>query len=214
VRFDLRRLLGGAAKVGPGVCLPSPMDGGPASERKGGADQAPEEGLLSTLDAAGPITPDPFLAEVARIPERASVPGAEPMPRAGDALGHFVVLGELGRGGMGVVYVAEDSALYRKVALKVMPLYGEAERRRRFLREARAAAALSHPGIATIYEVGEDKGRVFIAMELVRGATLRSRLEERPADDRALPLEEALRIAHAVALPLARPTRPAWSTAT
>src|ERR1700691_1065196 len=75
VRFDLRRLLGGAAKVGSGVCLPSPMDGGLASERKDGADQGPEEGLLSTLDAAGPITPDPFLAEVARIPERASVHG-------------------------------------------------------------------------------------------------------------------------------------------
>jgi serine/threonine-protein kinase len=180
------------------------MDDGPASERKGGAGQAPEEGLLSTLDAAGPITPDPFLAEVARIPERASVPGADPMPRVGDALGHFVVLGELGRGGMGVVYVAEDSALRRKVALKVMPLHDDAERRRRFQREARAAAALSHPGIATIYEVGEDRGRVFIAMELVRGETLRSRLEQRPEADRALPLEEALRVAHAIALPLAR----------
>jgi serine/threonine-protein kinase len=184
------------------------MDHPPSRDRRGLGDEPSDEGLLSTIDAASTITPDPFLAEVARIPERAAVPEPEPMLRPGDALGHFVVRGELGRGGMGVVYAALDQALGREVALKVMPLSGDAERRRRFLREARSAAGLSHPGIATIYEVGEVGGRAFIALELVRGVTLRSRLDQvapqAPGVSRSLPLDEALRITTAITRALAK----------
>src|SRR6185369_12457646 len=92
----------------------------------------------------------------------------------GTKVGHFRVTAPLGRGGMGVVYRAEDQTLRREVAFKVLPpsYAGDAERRRRLLREARAAAAVNHPNIATIYEVGEADGRIYIAMELVRGRTL------------------------------------------
>jgi serine/threonine-protein kinase len=140
------------------------------------------------------VTPDSFLAEVARIPSRADVPLPGPVPRPGDRLGRFTLLSEIGRGGMGVVYAAEDSTLGREVALKVLPTCGDDERRRRFLGEARSAAALTHTGIATVYDVGEVEGHVFIAMELIRGRTLRAAL-----DQRALPLPEALRIAREIA---------------
>jgi serine/threonine-protein kinase len=176
------------------------MNGGLRGHRRPGAELTPEEELLSTVDAveAANVTPDPFLAAVARIPERGDVPRADAMPRPGDTLGRFTVLSELGRGGMGVVYAAEDGTLGREVALKVLPTSGDDERRGRFLREARAAAALSHPGL-TIYDVGESEGHVFIAMELVRGRTLRAALDERPAADRALPLAEALHVAREIA---------------
>src|SRR5712691_11529822 len=93
----------------------------------------------------------------------------------GTTLSHFRILAKVGEGGMGVVYRAEDERLRRPVALKVMPpgLVGNDERRLRFLREARAAAAVSHPNVATIYEVGEVDGVVFIAMEFLEGKTLR-----------------------------------------
>jgi tetratricopeptide (TPR) repeat protein/predicted Ser/Thr protein kinase len=179
------------------------MNGVPRSEDEPGADSARDGSLLSTVDAASTqaVTLDP---EVARIPGRAFVPRPDPMPRPGDTLGRFKVLSELGRGGMGVVYAAEDSTLGREVALKVLPTSGDDERRGRFLREARAAAGLTHAGIATIYDVGEAAGHVFIAMELVRGRTLRAVLDERPEGDRALPLAEALRVGREIARALAK----------
>src|SRR5713101_5393463 len=89
----------------------------------------------------------------------------------GKSLSHFRILEKIGEGGMGVVYRAEDEKLRRVVALKVLPpdLVGNEERRLRFLREARAAAAVSHPNLATIYEIGEADGVVFIAMNTSRG---------------------------------------------
>jgi serine/threonine-protein kinase len=92
----------------------------------------------------------------------------------GTKIGHFGVLAPLGQGGMGVIYRAEDEALRREVALKVLPpsYAGDDARRRRLLHEARAAAAVNHPNIATIYEVGEADGRIYIAMELVKGRSL------------------------------------------
>ena len=162
----------------------------------------PDIGQVDTLDASGNVTPDAFLAEVGRIPERDSTPARLPSLRPGDALGRFVVRAEIGRGGMGVVYAADDRTLGREVALKVLPQTDEEEPRRRFLREARAAAAISDPGIATLYDVGEDAGRVFIAMELVRGRTLRALLDARApsgGEGRALPIGEALRIAREIA---------------
>ncbi len=118
----------------------------------------------------------------------------------GRTVSHFRILSKLGEGGMGVVYRAEDERLRRPVALKVLPadLVADEERRLRFLREARAAAAVSHPNIAGIYETGEADGVVFIAMELVEGKTLRALLGDRP-----LPVKDALRIAVEIAEGLA-----------
>src|SRR5580692_9295119 len=98
----------------------------------------------------------------------------------GEKLAHFRIEAELGEGGMGVVYRATDEKLRREVALKVLPesFARDEERRRRFLREARAAAAITHANIATVYEVGEADGHIFIAIELVEGETLRARLEK------------------------------------
>jgi serine/threonine-protein kinase len=125
----------------------------------------------------------------------------QPVPEDVETIAHFRVEERIGEGGMGVVYRAEDEKLRRTVALKVLPRGDDSseERRARFLREARAAAAVTHPNIATIYEVGEDDGRVYIAMEYVRGQTLRALLAKGPP-----PIREALRIARGVARGMAR----------
>jgi serine/threonine protein kinase/tetratricopeptide (TPR) repeat protein len=104
----------------------------------------------------------------------------------------YVVIGELGKGGMGEVYLAEDTSLDRKVALKFLPeeTYQDPAARGRFLREAKAAAALDHPYICSIHEVGESESRLFIAMEYVEGKTLQDRISEGP-----LPLKQTLQIA-------------------
>jgi eukaryotic-like serine/threonine-protein kinase len=122
----------------------------------------------------------------------------------GNILAHFRILAKIGEGGMGVVYRAEDENLRRPVALKVLPpdVIANEERRMRFLREARAAAAIPHPNIATIYEIGEADGVVFIAMELVEGATLRGRLGKGP-----LTIKDSLDIVLQIAEGLARAHR-------
>jgi serine/threonine-protein kinase len=110
--------------------------------------------------------------------------------------GKYRLLGEIGHGGMGVVYKAEDLKLRRLVALKFLPphLVDEPELEERFLVEARAAAALSHPNICVVHEIGESEGRPYIAMEYVDGETLREKIRRSP-----LPAEEALAIAVQVA---------------
>lgn len=92
----------------------------------------------------------------------------------GSQLGHYKILGVLGRGGMGEVYVAEDTQLQRRVALKVLPpvLAADPDRRHRFEREARSLAALNHPNIVTIHSVEESAGQIFLTMELVEGRSL------------------------------------------
>jgi serine/threonine protein kinase len=116
---------------------------------------------------------------------------------------NFRILGRLGSGGMGIVYRAQDESLRREVALKVLPPVHarDAERRQRFLREARSAAALIHRNVAIVYQVGEDRGRDYLAMELVEGLTLRALLETGPlapdvARDLALQVAEGLAAAH------------------
>jgi serine/threonine protein kinase len=96
----------------------------------------------------------------------------------GRTLTHYRILKKIGSGGMGDVYLADDTKLDRKVALKVLPaeLAGNADRRSRFQREAKAIAALNHPHIVTVYSVEEHEGVHFITMELLEGKTLGGRL--------------------------------------
>src|SRR5215831_6883552 len=93
-------------------------------------------------------------------------------------LAHYTILAKIGAGGMGEVYLAEDTKLDRKVALKVLApdVASHRDRMERFVREAKAAAALNHPNIAHVYEIGEDNGVHFIAMEFVDGVTLREKI--------------------------------------
>ncbi len=122
----------------------------------------------------------------------------------GKSLSHYKILQELGRGGMGIVYKGEDTKLHRTVAIKVLPAaaLSSDDDRARFYREARAAASLSHPNIATVYEIDEaipegsntDDIRPFIAMEFIEGDTLEDRIKQGP-----MKLEEAVRIASEIA---------------
>ncbi|HUL72130.1 MAG TPA: protein kinase [Vicinamibacterales bacterium] len=121
----------------------------------------------------------------------------------GQTLGRYRIVAELGRGGMGVVYRALDTTLDREVALKVLPpdLVADADRRRRFLREAQTASRLEHAHIGVIHEVGEADGVTFIAMELVRGESLRELiarggLSPARAVDLAIEIAEGLARAH------------------
>jgi serine/threonine-protein kinase len=120
------------------------------------------------------------------------------------SLGPFKIVAQLGSGGMGEVYLAEDSRLGRKVALKILPEYFSSDRDRveRFKQEAKAASALNHPNVATIYEIGEAEGISYIAMEYVEGETLDAKISGRPLGsteivDIAAQVADALDEAHA-----------------
>jgi eukaryotic-like serine/threonine-protein kinase len=149
------------------------------------------ESLLASFDESESIIQRPVAKAAAEL-----LTSDQSESRVGQRLGHYAITGLLGEGGMGTVYLATDTKLGRKVALKLLPDYftSDTDRLRRFKQEACAASALNHPSILTIYEIGETVGTHFIATEFIEGETLRERITSGPME-----IGEVLKVAEQVA---------------
>lgn len=172
-------------------------------ERACGEDAALASELRSLLEAHERASAGGFLEQPAAALDPTLLD--EPSPLVGRQIGPYLVRSELGRGGMGIVFCAEDARLGRTVALKaiVPEVAREPRMRERLRREAQAAAALSHPAIATVYALEEYDGDLFIASEYVEGRTLREELASGPLDGEPL-LEVARAVASALGAAHAR----------
>ena len=159
------------------------------------------EELLAAHDEAGSFIEQPAIAVEAR-----SVAKQETGLAVGQSIGHYRIISQIGAGGMGEVYLAEDMTLGRKVALKLLPadFTQDKDRLRRFQQEAHATSALNHPNIITIYEISYVDDRYLIATEFIDGETLRERIRDARLQTaegegdkslKALPLREVLNIA-------------------
>jgi tetratricopeptide (TPR) repeat protein len=151
------------------------------------------EAMLAADAGDGPLDRQPTASLPALLGAWADEEPEESSEVAGRQIGPFQLIRRIGRGGMGVVYEAEDTRLGRRVALKFLPreYVADGAAKKRFLREARSASALRHPGICTIHDIGEtDDDRLYIVMTYYEGETLEKRLERGP-----LPLDQALAFA-------------------
>jgi eukaryotic-like serine/threonine-protein kinase len=171
-----------------------------------GADEELRGEVLTLLAADGKanaLLEQPLGAVAAEL--WSGLPSTAPLPAAlnGTQLGVYQIIREIGRGGMGEVYLAQDQKLNRRVALKLLParFTHDPERLHRFRQEARAASALNHPNIVTIFDIGEQAGQHFMATEFVAGQTLRAALQDErfaPAQalDIVIQVASALEAAH------------------
>jgi eukaryotic-like serine/threonine-protein kinase len=168
--------------------------------------QVEVERLLALQSKAEGFMESPAIQEAAKVLVQAQA--SEPVRNlTGQSLSHYRIVEKIGEGGMGVVYRARDERLQRDVAIKVIPpeLMADPERKKRFVQEARAASALSHPNIVTIHEIASDAGTDFMVMEFVAGKTLdrkigRKGMKFSEALKQAIQIADALSAAHAAGI--------------